>query len=100
MPAEVQYQAELVIYLQGQVDRLVNRDTDALLADFKTGTPPADKTDIPRICPSNGCLCRTSKTDLTRKQIVCWVVWTQTAEVSIISDAQRQEELAGLDVHE
>jgi hypothetical protein len=30
------------------------------------------------------------------KQITCWVVWTQTAEVSIISDAQRQAELAGL----
>ena len=33
------------------------------------------------------------------KQIICWVVWTQTAEVSIISNALRQSELAGLVAH-
>jgi hypothetical protein len=30
------------------------------------------------------------------KKVTCWVIWTQTAEISIISDAQIQEELASL----
>ena len=29
-------------------------------------------------------------------QITCWVIWTQTAEVSMISDAQLHEVLSGL----
>ena len=34
------------------------------------------------------------------KQITCWVIWTQTAEISIISDAQIQKELASLIAHD
>ena len=38
------------LVVQGQVDRLVVRDTDVLLADFKTGTPPTDKKRYAQSC--------------------------------------------------
>ena len=89
------------LVVQGQVDRLVVRDTDVLLADFKTGTPPADKTDMPvRYVRQMAVYAELLRQIYPAKQITCWVVWTQTAEVSIISDAQRQAELASLIAHD
>ena len=83
------------LVVQGQVDRLVVRDTDVLLADFKTGTPPANKTNVPiRYVRQMAVYAELLRQIYPAKQIVCWVVWTQTAEVSIISDALRQAELA------
>ncbi len=85
------------LVVQGQVDRLVVRDTDIILADFKTGTPPKDKTDIPvRYVRQMAVYAELLSQIYPAKQITCWVVWTQTAEFSIISDALRQSELAGL----
>ena len=85
------------LVVQGQVDRLVVRDTDVLLADFKTGTPPTDKTDMPvRYVRQMAVYAELLRQIYPAKQITCWVVWTQTAETSIISDAQIQEELASL----
>ena len=37
--------------VQGQVDRLMVGKDEVLLADFKTGTPPADEDSIPEIYP-------------------------------------------------
>ena len=83
--------------MQGQVDRLVVRDTDVLLADFKTGTPPASKTDMPvRYVRQMAVYAELLRQIYPAKQIICWVIWTQTAEISIISDAQIREELASL----
>ena len=85
------------LVVQGQVDRLVVRDTDVLLADFKTGTPPANKTDMPvRYVRQMAVYAELLRQIYPAKQITCWVIWTQTAEISIISDAQIQEELASL----
>lgn len=88
------------LVVQGQVDRLVVRDTDVFLADFKTGTPPVTETDIPfRYIRQMAVYAELLRQIYPDKKITCWVVWTQTAEVSIISDAQRQAELAGLVAH-
>ena len=85
------------LVVQGQVDRLVVRDTDVLLADFKTGTPPANKTDMPvRYVRQMAVYAELLRQIYPAKQITCWVIWTQTAEISIISDAQRQSELSCL----
>ena len=76
------------------------RDTDVLLADFKTGTPPANKTDMPaRYVRQMAVYGELLRQIYPAKQIACWVVWTQTAEVSMISDAQRKAELTGLVAH-
>ena len=88
------------LVVQGQVDRLVVRDTDVLLADFKTGTPPTDKTDMPvRYVRQIAVYAELLSQIYPSKQITCWVIWTQTAEVSIISDAHRKAELTGLVAH-
>ncbi|MGB1469540.1 MAG: PD-(D/E)XK nuclease family protein, partial [Candidatus Puniceispirillaceae bacterium] len=85
------------LVVQGQVDRLVVRDTDILLADFKTGTPPVDKTDMPvRYVRQMAVYAELLSQIYPAKKVKCWVIWTQTAEISIISDAQIQEELASL----
>ena len=34
------------------------------------------------------------------KKVTCWVIWTQTAKISIISDPQIQEELSRLIAHD
>ena len=83
--------------MQGQVDRLVVREADVLLADFKTGTPPTDKTDMPvRYVRQMAVYVELLSQIYPTKKVTCWVIWTQTAEISIISDAQIQEELASL----
>ena len=88
------------LVVQGQVDRLVVRETDVLLADFKTGTPPTDKTDMPvRYVRQMAVYAEILSQIYPAKKVTCWVIWTQTAEVSIISDALRQSELAGLVAH-
>ena len=88
------------LVVQGQVDRLVVRETDVFLADFKTGTPPADKTDMPvRYVRQMAVYAELLSQIYPAKQITCWVIWTQTAEVSIVSDVRRQSELAGLVAH-
>ena len=89
------------LVVQGQVDRLVVRDTDVLLADFKTGTPPANKMDMPvRYVRQMAVYAELLRQIYPAKQITCWVIWTQTAEISIISDAQIQKELASLIAHD
>ena len=85
------------LVVQGQVDRLVVRETDVLLADFKTGTPPTDKTDMPvRYVRQMAVYAELLSQIYPAKKVTCWVIWTQTAEISIISDAQIQVELASL----
>ena len=89
------------IVVQGQVDRLVVRNTDVLLVDFKTGTPPANKTEVPaRYVRQMAVYAELLRQIYPAKQIACYVIWTQTAEVSIISDSLRQEEIASLVAHD
>ena len=89
------------LVVQGQVDRLVVRETDVLLADFKTGTPPTDKTDMPvRYIRQMAVYAELLSQIYPAKKVTCWVIWTQTAEISIISDAQIQKELASLIAHD
>jgi ATP-dependent helicase/nuclease subunit A len=66
--------------LSGQIDRLVETEASILLVDFKTGTPPQDRTGgiYQRQMAAYHALMRAAKPD---KNVKCALVWTQNGRV-------------------
>lgn len=83
--------------VQGQVDRLMVGEDEVLLADFKTGTPPADEDSIPdRYIRQMAVYADILRQIYPDKAIICWVVWTQTVQISCIAEAERKAALREL----
>ena len=83
--------------VQAQVDRLVVRGDEVILADFKTGTPPADKHAVPasyiRQMAVYADLLQQIYPD---KTMICWLVWTQSVALFDISEQDRKAALDSL----
>ncbi len=83
--------------VQGQVDRLMVGENEVLLADFKTGTPPPDQQAIPNRYVRQMAVYGDILSQIyPEKTVICWLVWTQTVEISCITTDQRQAALAEL----
>jgi ATP-dependent helicase/nuclease subunit A len=80
------------IAVQGQIDRLVVTEKKVMVADFKTGLPPASPEAIPqsyiRQMALYGHLVGQIYLD---KEVECMLIWTQNLSVSIISEVQRTQ---------
>ena len=69
-------------------------EDEVLLADFKTGTPPADEDSIPdRYIRQMAVYADILRQIYPDKAIICWVVWTQTVQISCIAEAERKAAL-------
>ena len=76
--------------VQGQIDRLVIRDNDILLADFKTGSPPTGPDDIPaRYIRQMAVYADLLQQIYPDKTIICWLVFTQDAGIFSITEQAR-----------
>ena len=83
--------------VQGQIDRLMVGGDEVLLADFKTGTPPTDEYTSPdRYIRQMAVYADILRQIYPDKVIICWLVWTQTVQVSCISETQRKAALLEL----
>ena len=83
--------------VQGQVDRLTVGEHEVLLVDFKTGTPPADDDRLPdRYIRQMAVYADILRQIYPDKAITCWLVWTQTAQISALDETQRNAALREL----
>ena len=83
--------------VQGQVDRLTVSQDEVLLVDFKTGTPPADEDSLPdRYIRQMAVYADILRQIYPDKAITCWLVWTQTAQISALDETQRNAALREL----
>ena len=83
--------------VQGQVDRLTVSQNEVMLVDFKTGTPPADQDSLPdRYIRQMAVYADILRQIYPDKAITCWLVWTQTAQISALDETQRNAALREL----
>ena len=81
------------IAVSGQIDRLCINDKSIVIADFKTGQPPNEMTDLSKYHRQLALYGALLGQIYPAHDISCYIIWTRTSDMMLVTETQRQAAL-------